>query len=164
MTALISKPKMAELWFGCFEYYPCIQKWQYIQWMFMCGVGRKACGSLDEIPSVKMGTCKRKFLIILMTLTVLNLHQQKDPKVQQDFKGQYRKAKGQSVSTAVSTKYQLPTPYGFQDITRTRFYRSRSLRQGQRSNQGHTMMLHTYYPQPMSQSSINVLHLTVAEI
>ena len=31
MTALISKPKMAELWFGCFEYYPCIQKWQYIQ-------------------------------------------------------------------------------------------------------------------------------------
>ena len=31
MTALVSKPKMAELWFGCFEYYPCIQKWQYIQ-------------------------------------------------------------------------------------------------------------------------------------
>ena len=31
MTALISKPKMAELWFGCFEYYPCIQEWQYIQ-------------------------------------------------------------------------------------------------------------------------------------
>ena len=32
------------------------------------------------------------------------------------------------------TKYQLPTPYGFRDIARTRFYRSRSLRQGQRSN------------------------------
>ena len=28
----------------------------------------------------------------------------------------------------------------------TRFSRSRSLRQGQRSNQGHTMMLHTYNP------------------
>ena len=47
---------------------------------------RKTCGSLDEIPSVTMGTCKRKFLINSnMTLTVLNLHQQTDPKVQQDF-------------------------------------------------------------------------------
>ena len=32
-----------------------------------------------------------------ITLTVLNLHQQTDPKVQQDFKGQYSKVKGQSV-------------------------------------------------------------------
>ena len=48
--------------------------------------------------------------------------------------------------TNVPTKYQLPTPYAFQDIARTRFYQSRSLRQGQRSNQGHTMMLHTYNP------------------
>ena len=32
-----------------------------------------------------------------MTLTVLNLHQQTDPKVQ-DFIGQYSKVKGQSVS------------------------------------------------------------------
>ena len=46
----------------------------------------------------------------------------------------------------VPTKFQLPTPYGFRDIARTRFYRSRSLQQGQRSNQGHTMMLHTYNP------------------
>ena len=57
---------------------------------------RKACGSLDEIPSVTMGTCKRKFLMNSnMTLTVLNLYQQTDPKVQQDFKGQYSKVKGQ---------------------------------------------------------------------
>ena len=48
--------------------------------------------------------------------------------------------------TKVPTKYQLPTPYGFQDIARTRFSNSRSLRQGQRSNQGHTMKLHTYTP------------------
>ena len=48
--------------------------------------------------------------------------------------------------TNVPTTYQLPTPYGFQDIARTRFYRSRSLRQGQRSNRGHTMTLHTYTP------------------
>ena len=33
-----------------------------------------------------------------MTLTVLNLHQQTDRKVQQDFKGQYSKVKGQSMS------------------------------------------------------------------
>ena len=44
------------------------------------------------------------------------------------------------------TKYQLPTPYGLQDIAQTRFYRSRSRLQGQGSNQGHTTMLHTYTP------------------
>ena len=65
-----------------------------------------------------------------MTLTVINL--QTDPKVQQDFKGQYSQVKGQSVShhgvahlkpstgqghgvahlhplTNVPTKYQFPT-------------------------------------------------------
>ena len=36
--------------------------------------------------------------------------------------------------TNIPTKYQLPTPYSFRDIARTRFYRSRSLRQGQRSD------------------------------
>ena len=46
----------------------------------------------------------------------------------------------------VPTQYQLPTPYGFQDIPRTRFYRSRLLQQGQRANQGQVMMLHTYTP------------------
>ena len=48
--------------------------------------------------------------------------------------------------TNVPTKYQLPTPYGFRDIAQTRFYRSRSLCQGQRSNQGHTMTLPTFTP------------------
>ena len=49
--------------------------------------------------------------------------------------------------TNVPTKYELPTPYGFQDIAWTRFYRSRSLQQGQSSNQGHIMMMdHTYTP------------------
>ena len=33
--------------------------------------------------------------------------------------------------TNVPTKYQLPGPYGFHDIALTRFYRSRSLLQGQ---------------------------------
>ena len=49
----------------------------------------KICGSLDEIPSVTKGSCKSKILMNSnMTLTVLNLHQKTDPKVQQDFKGQ----------------------------------------------------------------------------
>ena len=46
--------------------------------------------------------------------------------------------------TNATIKYQLPIPYGFRDIAQTRFYRSRSLRKGQRPNQSHTMTLHTY--------------------
>ena len=34
----------------------------------------------------------------------------------------------------------------------------------QRSNNGHTMMLHTYTPLPMSLKSINFIHITVFEI
>ena len=37
--------------------------------------------------------------------------------------------------TNVPIKYQLPTPYGCRDIAQTLFCRSRSLQQGQRSNQ-----------------------------
>ena len=48
--------------------------------------------------------------------------------------------------TNVPTKYQVSTPYGFRDIAQTRLYTSRSLRQCQRSNQGHTTILHTYTP------------------
>ena len=48
--------------------------------------------------------------------------------------------------TNVPTKYQLPTLYGFRDIAWTKFQTSRSLWQDQRSNQGHTMTLHTYNP------------------
>ena len=59
----------------------------------------------------------------------------------QDFIGQghYGKAKGGSHNdvahlhppTNDPTKYELPIPYSFRDIARTRCYRSRSLRQGQ---------------------------------
>ena len=45
--------------------------------------------------------------------------------------------------TNVATDYQLPIPYSFPDIARTRLYRSRSLQQGQRSNQCHIIMLRT---------------------
>ena len=68
--------------------------------------------------------------------------------------GQYSKVKSRSdydvahlhPLTNVPSKYQLPTPHGFRDIAQTRLYRSRSLRQGQRSIQGHTMTMHTYNP------------------
>ena len=50
----------------------------------------------------------------------------------------------------VPTQYQFPTPYGLRHIPRTRLYKSRSLRRGQRSNQGHTMTLHTYTPNQCS--------------
>ena len=46
--------------------------------------------------------------------------------------------------TNVPAKCQLPTPNGCSDITQTRFLNSRSPQQGQRSNQGQTMTLHTY--------------------
>ena len=39
-----------------------------------------------------------------------------------------------------------------------------SLRQGQMSNQGHSMMLHTYTSFLMSPPNINFLHHTVSEI
>ena len=44
----------------------------------------------------------------------------------------------------VTTKYQPSIPYKIQERAQIRFYRSRSLQQGQRSNQGYTMTLHTY--------------------
>ena len=60
--------------------------------------------------------------------------------------------------TNVPTKYQLPTPYGFQDVARTIFYRSRSLQQGQ-------INVTPWSCTPaMSLPSINILHLIVSEI
>ena len=112
--------------------------------MIMFGVGAKSVAHLMKFHLLQWEVVKVKFLMNSnITLTVLNLHQKTDPKVQQDFKGQvhYDKAKVKSRShhdaahlhplTNVPTKYQLPTPYGFRDIARTRFYRSRSLQQGQ---------------------------------
>ena len=61
--------------------------------------------------------------------------------LQQDFisQGHYGTVKSKSDHdfahlhplTDVPTKYQLPTPYAFRDIAQTRFYRSRSIQQGQ---------------------------------
>ena len=45
--------------------------------------------------------------------------------------------------TSVPTKYQLNTTYGFRDIVRTRFYRSRSLWEGQIEVQHDVAQVHT---------------------
>ena len=47
--------------------------------------------------------------------------------------------------TNVATKYEHPTPHGFQDTAQTRLLRPKSPWQGQRSNQCHTIM-YTYIP------------------
>ena len=62
--------------------------------MLMCGVGAKSVAHL-----MKFYLLHRSYesKILNNELTVLNLHQKTDPKVQQDFKGQghYDKVKGQ---------------------------------------------------------------------
>ena len=63
----------------------------------MCGVGGKSVAHL-KFHMLQWEVVKVKFLMNSnMTLTVLNLHQKTDPKVQQDFigQGQYDKVKGQ---------------------------------------------------------------------
>ena len=71
---------------------------------------------------LQLEVVKVKFLMNSnMTLTVLNLHQKTDPKMQQDFKGQgqYDKVKSRSHHDAtdlqpltnVPTKYQLPITF-----------------------------------------------------
>ena len=66
--------------------------------MLMCGVGAKSVAQLMKFYLLQWEVMKVKLLINSnMTLTVLNLHQNTDPKVQQDFEGQghYDKVKGQ---------------------------------------------------------------------
>ena len=66
--------------------------------MLMCGVGAKSVAHLIKFHLLQWEVVKVKFLMNSnMTLTVLNLHQKTDPKVQQDFIGQghYSKVKGQ---------------------------------------------------------------------
>ena len=68
--------------------------------MLMCGVGAKSVAHLMKFHLLQSlwEVVKVKFLMNSnVTLTVLNLHQKTDPKVQQDFKGQghYDKVKGQ---------------------------------------------------------------------
>ena len=107
---------------------------------------------------------KVKFLMNFnMTLTMLNLHQKTDPKVQQDFKGHghYDKVKSRSNHdvahlhplTNVPTKYKLPTPYSFRCIVLTRHYRSRSPKGQIKVTPRHcTPTSHNKYPYQVSTS------------
>ena len=66
--------------------------------MLMCGVGAKSVAHLMKFHPLQWEVVKVKFLMNSnMTLTILNLHQKTDPKVQQDFKvqGHYGKVKCQ---------------------------------------------------------------------
>ena len=54
--------------------------------MLMCGVIAKSVAHLMKFHLLQWEVVKVKFLMNFnMTLTVPNLHQKKDPKVQQDF-------------------------------------------------------------------------------
>ena len=67
--------------------------------MLMCGVGAKSVAHFMKFHLLQWEVVKVKFLMNSnMTLTVLNLHQKTDPKVQQEFKGQghYDKVKSRS--------------------------------------------------------------------
>ena len=64
----------------------------------MCGVGAKSVAHLMKFHLLQWEVVKVKFLMNFnMTLTMRNLHQKTDPKVQQDFchQGRYDKVKGQ---------------------------------------------------------------------
>ena len=66
--------------------------------MLMCGVGAKSVAHSMKFHLLQWEGVKVKFLMNSnTTLTVLNLQQKTDPKVQQDFKGQghYNKVNGQ---------------------------------------------------------------------
>ena len=67
--------------------------------MLMCGVGAKSVSHLMKFHLLQWEVVKVKFLMNsnMTLITVLNLHQKTDPKVQQDFKGQSHcdKVKGQ---------------------------------------------------------------------
>ena len=56
--------------------------------MLMCGVGAKSVAHLMKYHLLQWEVVKVKFLMNSNTiLTVLNLHQKTNPKVQQNFKG-----------------------------------------------------------------------------
>ena len=93
--------------------------------MLMCGAGAKSVAQLMKFHLLQWEVVKVKFLMNSnMTLTVLNLHQKTDLKVQQDFKGQghYDKVKGQIKAhtmilhtyTPNQCPYQVSTSYTLQ--------------------------------------------------
>ena len=86
----------------------------------MCGVGAKSVTHLMKFHLLQFEVVKVKFLMNSnITLTVLNLHQKTDPKVQQDFKGQrhYDKLKGQIKVTLLCCTPTTPNQCPYQAST-----------------------------------------------
>ena len=80
----------------------------------MCGVRAKSVAHLMKFHMLQWEVVKVKFLMNSnMTLTVLNLHQKTEPKVQQDFKGQghYDKVKSRSHHDAAHLQPLNQCPY-----------------------------------------------------
>ena len=94
----LSTSGMADLWFRGFEYYHAYKSGNTFNECLCVVSGAKSVARLMKFHLLQWEVVKLKFLMHSnMTLTVLNLHQKTDPKVQQDFKGQghYDKVKGQ---------------------------------------------------------------------
>ena len=88
---------MAKLWFGCFEYYHPYKSGNTFN-DCLCVELEQSLAHLMKFHMLQWEVVKVQSLMNSnMTLTVLNLHQKTDPKVQQDFIGQghYGKVKGQ---------------------------------------------------------------------
>ena len=84
----------------------------------MCGVGAKFLAHLMKFHLLQCEVVKVKFLMNSnITLTVLNLHQKTDPKVQQDFQGLQKlrenKVKGQMVRAHLQWLDQGEKPTSF---------------------------------------------------
>ena len=120
--------------------------------MLMCGVAAKSVAHLMKFHLLQWEVVKVKFFKnSSMTLTVLNCIKRQTQRCNKILKVKVTTTRSKVKSrsqhdaahlkplTNVPTKHQIPTPYSFRDIARTRFYRSRSLQQGQRLNQGQTM-------------------------
>ena len=134
ITTLLPTSGMAELWFGCFEYYHAYRS-----------------GNTFNTP-----TTSNQYPYQASTSYTLRFPRYRSDNI---FKLKVTTARSNDKSRShhdvahlhplTNVPYQVPTPYGFRDIARTKFYRSRSLDslwQSQRSSQGHTMTLHTYTP------------------
>ena len=125
--------------------------------MLMCGVGAEFVAQLMKYHLLLWEVVKVKFLMNSnMILTVLNLIKRQTQRCNKILKVKVTTTRSKVKSrshhdvahlhplTNVPSRYQLPTPHGFRDRARKKFFRSRSLWQGQRSNPGQIMTLHTY--------------------
>ena len=110
----------------------------------MCGVGAQSVAHLMKFHLLQWEVAKVKFLMNSnMTLRCLICIKRQTQRCNKILKVKVTTTRSKVKSrshhdiahphplTNVPSKQQLPTPYVFRDKARTRFYRSRSLQQGQ---------------------------------